>query len=119
MLWSTASPAPTRKASSGRPCCRHVATTVSSRSAKRLPASLSDPKLPFRHSTAGRTSRRLNRCRLDSKTPTAVRRGYHIGSVTQMNWSRANSSTATARVQYGRSPEMGKTDTTATTSAMS
>jgi len=55
--WSAPSPAATRKASSGRPCCRQVTATVSSRSANRLPASLSEPKLPSRHSTAGRKAR--------------------------------------------------------------
>src|SRR5262249_33816275 len=40
--------------SNGRPCCRQVATTASSRSTNRLPASLSEPKQPLRHSTAGR-----------------------------------------------------------------
>jgi hypothetical protein len=54
---NAASPAATRKSSNRRPCCRQVATTVSSRSANRLPASLSDPKLPLRHSTAGRRAR--------------------------------------------------------------
>jgi len=34
-----------------------VATTLSSRSVKRLPASLSDPKLPLGHRTAGRRAR--------------------------------------------------------------
>src|SRR5581483_6856720 len=57
LLRRTASLAATRKSSRRLPCCRQVATTVSSRSAKRLPASLSDPKLPLRHSTAGRTAR--------------------------------------------------------------
>jgi hypothetical protein len=51
---SADSPTATRKSSSGRPCCRQGATTVRSRSPNRLPASLSDPKLPFRQSTAGR-----------------------------------------------------------------
>src|SRR5947207_12293988 len=55
--WSAASPAATRKSSNDRPCWRHDATIVSSRSANRLPASLSEPKLPFRHSTAGRNAR--------------------------------------------------------------
>ena len=55
--WSAASPAATRKANSGRRCRRQVAATVSSRSAKRLPASRSDPKLPLRLSTAGRKAR--------------------------------------------------------------
>src|SRR5689334_11762887 len=40
---STASLATTKNSNSDRPCCRQVATTVSSRSANRLPASLSDP----------------------------------------------------------------------------
>src|SRR5207253_9854418 len=52
-----ASLAATRKSNNRRPCCRQVATTVSSRSANRLPAALSDPKLPLRHSTAGRKAR--------------------------------------------------------------
>ena len=55
--WSAASAAATRKTSSGRPCCRQVATTVSTRSASRLPAALSDPKLPLRHNTTGRKAR--------------------------------------------------------------
>jgi len=55
--WSAASPAATKKSSSRRACCRQVATTVSNRSANRLPASLSEPKLPFRHRTAGRRAR--------------------------------------------------------------
>ena len=54
---TAASPAVTNSANSGRPCWRHDATTVSSRSANRQPASLSDPKLPLRHSTAGRKGR--------------------------------------------------------------
>ncbi len=54
--WRAASPAATRKSSSPRPCCRHVAATVSNRSANRLPASLSDPKLPLRQSTAGESA---------------------------------------------------------------
>ncbi len=54
---SPASPTATRKSSNGRPCCRQVATAVNSRSAKRLPASLSEAKLPLRHSTTGRRAR--------------------------------------------------------------
>src|SRR5205823_14381476 len=54
---SAVSPAATRNANSGRPCCLQDATTVSTRSANRLPASLSAPKLPLRHSTAGRKAR--------------------------------------------------------------
>src|SRR5215212_3300956 len=54
---SAASPAATRKSSSERPCCRQVAPTVNKRSTNRLPASLSEPKLPLRHSTAGRKAR--------------------------------------------------------------
>jgi hypothetical protein len=53
--------APPRPQPSGSPaaaaCCRHDATTVNSRSANRLPVSLSEPKLPLRHSTAGRKAR--------------------------------------------------------------
>src|SRR5207237_7889110 len=55
--WSAASPAATRNSNSGRPCWRQEATTVRSRSANRLPASLSAPKLPLRHNTAGRRAR--------------------------------------------------------------
>ena len=55
--WSAASPAATGKSSSRRPYRRQVATTVGSRSANRLPAALSDPKLPLRHNTAGRKAR--------------------------------------------------------------
>lgn len=63
--WSAASPAATRKSSSCRPCWRQEATTVSSRSANRLPDSLSEPKLPLRHSTAGRSARSATRTGLD------------------------------------------------------
>src|SRR5579883_1883222 len=59
---TAASPAATRKSRSGRPCWPHAATTVSSRSAYRLPASLSEPKLPLRHSTAGRRARPARTC---------------------------------------------------------
>src|SRR5215207_2961281 len=52
LLRNAASPAATRNANTGRPCWRHDATTVNSLSAKRLPAWLSEPKLPFRPSTA-------------------------------------------------------------------
>src|SRR5215211_7824876 len=52
--WRAASPTVTRKSNTCRPCWRQDATTVSGRSAKRLPTALSDPKLPLRHSTAGR-----------------------------------------------------------------
>jgi hypothetical protein len=52
-----ASPAATRNVNSGQPCWRHDATTVRSRSANRLPSSLSAPKLLFRHRTAGRRAR--------------------------------------------------------------
>jgi hypothetical protein len=45
---SVAALAAIRKSSRERPCCRQIAATLSSRSAKRLPASLSDPKLPLR-----------------------------------------------------------------------
>ena len=54
---SAAAPAATRNSSSGRPCWRQEATTVSSRSATGLPAWLSEPKLPLGHSTAGRRAR--------------------------------------------------------------
>ena len=54
---NAALPAATKKSNSDRPCCRQVATTVSNHSANRAPASLSVPKLPFRHSTAGRNAR--------------------------------------------------------------
>src|SRR5215213_5333457 len=54
---SAASSTATRKSTSDRPCCRQVAATASDRSAKRLPPSLSDPKLPLRHNTAGRKAR--------------------------------------------------------------
>src|SRR3954467_7994999 len=57
LLRNAASPAATRNSNTGRPCWRHDATTVNSRSAKRLPAWLSEPKLPLRHSTAGRRAR--------------------------------------------------------------
>jgi hypothetical protein len=55
--WSAASPAATRKSNGRRSRCRQVATTVSSRSANRLPAALSAPKLPVRQRTAGRKAR--------------------------------------------------------------
>src|SRR4051812_37930668 len=54
---TAASPAATKNANNGRPCCRQVATTVRSCSANRLPASLLEPILPLRHSTAGRRAR--------------------------------------------------------------
>lgn len=54
---STASPVAHRKSKTHRPCCRQVATTVNIRSANRLPALLSEPKLPLRHSTAGHSTR--------------------------------------------------------------
>src|SRR6266851_9038136 len=49
--------AQTRNSSIDRSCWRHDAAAVNSLAAKRLPASLSDPKLPLRHSTAGRNAR--------------------------------------------------------------
>src|SRR3954452_5704489 len=57
LLRNAASPAATRNSNTGRPCWQHDATTVSRRSANRLPAALSDPKLPLRHSTTGRSAR--------------------------------------------------------------
>jgi len=46
-----ASPAATRESTRCRPCWLRVAATVNSRSANRVPAPLSPPKLLFRHST--------------------------------------------------------------------
>jgi hypothetical protein len=55
--WSAASSAAARKGTSDRRCWRKVNTAVSIPSAHRPPAALSAPKLPWRHSTAGRKAR--------------------------------------------------------------
>src|SRR5919199_1665542 len=77
---SAASTAAAKKSNSGCPCCRQVATTVNNRSANRLPASLSDPKLPLRQSTAGRRARsaRLLVGSTPSTREKVHRAGHHL-----------------------------------------
>ncbi len=82
MPWSAASLAATRKCSRCRPFWRQEATTVSSRSTNRLPASLSDPKPPLRHRTTGCKTRFATS--LVGSTPSTRakvhRAGHHFGS---------------------------------------
>jgi hypothetical protein len=69
--WAVMDPTPPHRLPAGsparHPCGRRDVTTVTSRSANRLPASLSAPKLPLRSSGARRSSRSF-KAYLDTRT---------------------------------------------------